>query len=251
MIEGRGPRSTALGLALVIAVSSFAAPAGAIDPQAKSRQLFKEAEAFANEGSFDKACPLYQAAHELNSTGGTALRAADCYEKIGKYDRALEMYRYIVAHGASDKVPERVKLAEGRVAALEKQLAPPPPTATAIVPPPPTATQAPPPPPSRVPAYVAFGVGGAGIVVGAITGVLALSDASALKKKCPNDACPAGVDWKGEKSAAMTKGWISTVGFGVGAAGVVAGIVLLVVTSPKTQAKMGTALGPDGLTLHF
>ena len=79
MTEGRS-RITALGLALVIAVSSLTTPAGAIDPEAKSRQLFKEAETFANDGRYDKACPLYQAAHELNSTGGTALRAADCYD---------------------------------------------------------------------------------------------------------------------------------------------------------------------------
>ena len=123
---------------------------------------------------------MFQAAHDLHGTGGTALRTADCYEKVGKYNRALEMYQYIVDHRDTDKAPERVTLAEGRVAALKKQLgldqpAAPLPAAgggdeacAGSLPPEPP--QPLPPPPSKVPVYAAFGAGGVGLVVGACSG---------------------------------------------------------------------------------
>ena len=72
---------------------------------------------------------------------------------------------------------------------------------------------------SKTAAYVALGVGGAGILVGAVTGALALSKAS----DCPNKTCPTQSDLNGARSMAG----ISTVGFGIGIVGIALGTVLL------------------------
>jgi hypothetical protein len=70
-----------------------------------------------------------------------------------------------------------------------------------------------------VPVYVAFGVAGAGLIVGGITGALAFSKAA----DCPNKVCETQSDLDSAKSMAT----ISTVGFGVGIAGVAVGTILL------------------------
>jgi hypothetical protein len=83
-------------------------------------------------------------------------------------------------------------------------------------------------------AIVAFGVGGAGLVVGAITGAIALGKAGDLKTACDaNKTCPATSqsDVDSYKSVAT----ISTIGFIVAGVGGVAGVVLLL-TAPKDNA---------------
>lgn len=221
------------------------------DAPAWSRKLFKQAETLANDSRWSDACPFFQAAHDLHATGGTALRSADCYEKIAAYDKALAMYRYVVEHAASDTVPERVALAKGRVSALEKQLEGPPKEAPK--------TEAPPPPaPSRVPAIIAFSAGGAGAVLGAFFGGLALAEASAVKRdaeaRCPTKACN-DADLAARKGAAVTKAWVANVGLGVAVAGAAIGTVLLVTSSSGAPREAARALlraaGPEGITVRF
>jgi hypothetical protein len=80
-------------------------------------------------------------------------------------------------------------------------------------------------------ALVAFGVGGAGLVVGAITGVIALGKASDLKDKCDaNKNCPTTA--QSDVDSYKSVGTISTIGFIVAGVGGVAGVVLLL-TAPK------------------
>jgi len=273
MIEGRrpltppGPAGWQLALLLTAAGLAFSGHAAADDAENRSRQLFQQAEALANNGSWNEACPLFQAANDLHGTGGTALRTADCYEKVGKYERALDLYQWIVDHRDTDPKPERVQLAMGRVAALRKQLGPTAPTqptapVTAPTPPPlaPTAQQGqpkpplppppPPPPPSRVPVYVSYGIGGAGLVIGAIFGGLALAQAHTINSICkPNVPCPQEAS---AHDSALTKATVSDVGFGVAIAGAVAGTVLLFVNrTPATQSAVRSVVGPDGLSLRF
>jgi hypothetical protein len=258
MTETRRRRRVAL-LAVLLCTLGAAPLASASPPDAeqRSRTLYREAEALANNANWPDACPLFQAAHDLHGTGGTALRAADCYEKIGKYDRALELYQYIVDHRDSDKNPDRVTLAERRVAALKKQLGPDqpppprPPSLPPVVPPPPNTSPVAPPlrPPNRVPAYAMFGVAGVGLVVGAVFGGLALAQAGDVKAMCPpNVLCPMGRD---AKSAAETKAWVSNVGFGVAVVGAAVGVALFITSSPKAAAAVRSAVGPGGLTLRL
>lgn len=83
-------------------------------------------------------------------------------------------------------------------------------------------------------AFVAFGVGGAGLVVGAITGAIALGKAGDLKDKCNADkACPPTESDNVDSYKSM--GTISTVGFIVAGVGGAAGLVLLL-TAPKDSS---------------
>jgi PEGA domain-containing protein len=84
-------------------------------------------------------------------------------------------------------------------------------------------------------AYVSLGVGGAGLLVGGITGFLALGKKSDLKG-CVDDKCPSSQQdtLDGAKSMAT----ISTVGFAVGFVGVGVGVVLLL-TGNSNNASLG------------
>jgi len=80
--------------------------------------------------------------------------------------------------------------------------------------------------------WVAFGVGGAGLILGGIAGIAALSDHSSIAKDCPGGTCPADNPHTSDISAYHTMGTLSTVGFIVAGVGAAAGVVLLV-TQPK------------------
>lgn len=83
--------------------------------------------------------------------------------------------------------------------------------------------------PSRVPVYVAAGVGAAGIVVGSLSGVLALQRKRIVDEECSGARCtPEGKD---AADSGKRFGTLSTIGFGVGVAGLGAGL-LLWLTSP-------------------
>jgi hypothetical protein len=105
-------------------------------------------------------------------------------------------------------------------------------TTGVIAPPPPPGGEQPPPPagsPSLVP-WVVMGIGGVGLLTGAITGALALGDHSTLSGPCKGGSCPSSES--GELSSYHTVGGVSTVAFIIGGVGVAAGVVLLLV-QPK------------------
>lgn len=87
-------------------------------------------------------------------------------------------------------------------------------------------------------AVVAFGVGGAGLLVGAITGFIALGKHSDLNDACPGGTCPN--DKQSDVDSYKTMGTISTVGFIVAGVGAAAGAVLWF-TAPKETAKNGSS----------
>jgi hypothetical protein len=76
----------------------------------------------------------------------------------------------------------------------------------------------------KVMTYVAFGLGGAGLVAGGVTGALALRKRSDIKKDCIDEACPSSSQTKIDTYHMY--GTISGVGLAVGVAGVGAGLVL-------------------------
>jgi hypothetical protein len=88
--------------------------------------------------------------------------------------------------------------------------------------------------------WVAFGVGGAGLVLGGITGLLAVGDHSTLKNNCPGGACPPAQS--GNLSSYHTMGMLSTVGFTLAGVGVAGGVVLLA-TQPKDTGSSAPATG--------
>jgi hypothetical protein len=85
--------------------------------------------------------------------------------------------------------------------------------------------------------WVAFGVGGAGLIVGAITGGIALGDHSSLATACGGGNCPSSQS--SNLSSYHTMGLVSTIGFVVAGVGAATGVVLLLV-SPKSSAAPAT-----------
>jgi len=83
-------------------------------------------------------------------------------------------------------------------------------------------------------AYIGFGVGGAGLVVGAITGFMSMSKTSSLKNDCPNDQCPASKhdDLQSAKSLAT----ISTISFIVAGVGATVGIIDLLANKGSSSS---------------
>jgi hypothetical protein len=81
-------------------------------------------------------------------------------------------------------------------------------------------------------AYVALGVGGAGLAVGGITGFLALGKKSDLD--CIDERCPSSE--KSTLDSARTMATVSTVGFAVGFVGVGAGVILLLTGNSQSAS---------------
>jgi len=90
---------------------------------------------------------------------------------------------------------------------------------------------------SKAPALLAFGVGGAGLIVGGITGALALRKAS----DCPNKVCESQSDLDSAKTMAT----ISTIGFSVGVAGVAVGTILWLTGSSSDRPAQAKGLAPQ------
>lgn len=130
---------------------------------------------------------------------------------------------------------------------------------------PPSAQKLPPPGPrpdrpmsgQRIAAIAAGGVGVAGLVLGGVMGGLTIERKSVIEANCgmiPSD--PTGCNDAGLSAAseAKTLGLVSTIGFGVGGAGVAAAVVLFL-TEPKVEPAASSSVeaglypSPDGLTV--
>ena len=96
------------------------------------------------------------------------------------------------------------------------------------------------PPKKSILPWVAFGVGGAGLLVGLITGSIALGDHATLAKDCMGGSCPPADN--NDLSSYHAVSTISTVGFVVAGVGGAAGLILLL-TQPKA-ASSSTAQAP-------
>ncbi len=82
--------------------------------------------------------------------------------------------------------------------------------------------------------YGGFGLGAAGIAVGTVMGLASIAKVSDIKKDCQNNTCPPSR--QSDIDSAKSLGTVATVAFVVGAVGVGAGIVGLVLKS-KTSSE--------------
>lgn len=94
----------------------------------------------------------------------------------------------------------------------------------------------PPPGPLRPYAYVVGGVGLAGLMVGAVSGIMFNSHLSHLETEC-NPICPRTVE--DDLQAARTSKTVANVGFAIGAVGLGVGAALFVMSQPKTRTNSG------------
>jgi hypothetical protein len=83
-------------------------------------------------------------------------------------------------------------------------------------------------------AYVAGGVGIAGIALGSVTGVLVLSKKHTMNDNCTGTDCNA--DGVSAANSAKTLATVSDVGFGVGIAGLAVGTILLLTGGSESAA---------------
>jgi hypothetical protein len=184
--------------------------------------------------------------------------------RIDPGDHALVVH----APGRQDAT-SKVRLAEGESREIELAVGPPgtspaPPTVPSDAPASAPARAAAPPPaeapeaatrPSRAPAYAALGIGAAGIAVGTVTGLMALSAASSVKSECPDKQCSPQTLQAGQDDGqrAKTMSLVSTIGFGVGIAGAAIGTYLLLKPSPSTSVTPTVGQGAAGVILrgHF
>ncbi len=100
--------------------------------------------------------------------------------------------------------------------------------------------------PSRVLGIAALAVGGAGLLTGIITGIVALGDHSTLEGECRGGVCSASQ--QSALSAYHTMGAVSTVGFVVAGVGAASGVVLLLTAPARgagtTKASLSPYVGP-------
>jgi hypothetical protein len=99
--------------------------------------------------------------------------------------------------------------------------------------------------------FVALGVGGAGLLVGGITGGLALGKHGDIAKSCPDGHCPKGTEasFQSAIDGYGTMGTLSTIGFIAGGALAATGVILII-TAPRAktmQASLAPVVGPGYL----
>ncbi|MEP7122703.1 MAG: tetratricopeptide repeat protein [Byssovorax sp.] len=133
--------------------------------------------------------------------------------------------------------------------------APAVPTPAPLVPPATPAVEVAPPARSdnRFVAYVGFGVGAAGVLVGAITGGITLARASTIRAACHDNFC--GVGQTEALGGATTMANVSNVSFLLGGLGVGVGVVALILTPSREPARRPVAtvtpiVGPGAVGLR-
>lgn len=98
----------------------------------------------------------------------------------------------------------------------------------------------------RILALGALGLGGAGLVLGGVTGGLALSRHGSLADECPNGSCAGVPDAQAKIDSYEMMGTLSTVGFIAGGVFAATGVALLVTApsaSPSAAASPFVTLG--------
>lgn len=103
------------------------------------------------------------------------------------------------------------------------------------------------PSPLRPWAYVAGGVGVAGLATFGVFGALSQGTHGDLERACGADPCPA--DRAGEIARGRAQQTIANVGLVIGVVGVAAGVTLFVLSFPKRTATARLAVAPAGLAL--
>jgi hypothetical protein len=92
--------------------------------------------------------------------------------------------------------------------------------------------------------YTAGGVGIAGIGAGVITGLMANGKHQKAVAACADHRCPSGSNGPGLVSAFRSLRTVSTVSYGIGAAGIAAGVILWITTGKSAEQNDARSLTP-------
>ncbi len=106
----------------------------------------------------------------------------------------------------------------------------------------------------NIPMWVCFGIAGAGILAGSITGGLSLAEASSARDGCDGDDCGPGQGDPDAADTSLTLAHVSTVSFIVGGLAAGAGLVFLLLDDDgASEGAWSPLLGPGyvGVTGRF
>lgn len=209
-----------------------------------ARRHFESGAAYLEESDYDNALQAFQKAYDLSKRPEILLNIATVHERKAELSLAIDaLNQYLGVAPPGDEHVDAVKL---RSQNLQKRLADekasPPAAASARTPPPngtlgaapspaavspaPSPEPAPPAHSSRLPAFIAFGVGGVAAGAAVITGIVADSDYSGAKSSC-SPACS-----DSQLSSGRALALTSTILTGVAIVGVGVGVTLLLTSGP-------------------
>lgn len=114
-------RAVAL-LATLHALSDVALAQSSFSEGAAAEALFREGAKRFDEGELAQACEKFAASQELEPAPGTALRLADCYDRIGKTASAWAAFQQAAALARASAQPEREEIATERAEDLYARL---------------------------------------------------------------------------------------------------------------------------------
>lgn len=230
--------------AALVPTSALAQDEDALDQRARIH--FQSGTAYFDAGDYEAALREFQSAYDLSERPGLLYNVYLTHERLGHLAEAADnLRRYL---DDADVPDERRQMLQLRLENLHRRIeaqgdhtadgaAPETPEATPNTAPSPpdtsgdtgaapgaTAASAPPPPDDEgggvpVAAIVSFGVGGAGAILWATFGILAMTEDARLSEDCP---CS-----EDELSNLETYDLLGDIGFGVTLAGAAAGVLLL------------------------
>jgi hypothetical protein len=208
-----------------------------------ARRHFESGAAYLEESDYDNALQAFQKAYDLSKRPEILLNIATVHERKAELQPAvdaLQQFLSVAPPGDEhiDAVKLRIQNLQKRIADEQAKAGPAPavgtsPPATAPIAPAPTptpVTAAPPEPApshrSRLPAFIALGIGGLAAGGAVITGIVANSDYNDSKSSCS----PACTD--SQLSPGRTMALTSTILTGVAVIGVGVGVTLLLTSGP-------------------
>lgn len=200
-------------------------PAEGQDRDELARRHFESGAAYFAEAEYEEALRAFRKAYELSNRPQILLNVAVVEERLGNLPGAVEALDDYLAKNPQDPEVDTIRLRRNRLAQRIAPTAadpPPPEEPQQRVPPPPPQQPTPPPErePNRVPAYIAFSVGGLTGLGAALTGLGAKAEYDELESDC------GGSCTDDQTSTGETLALTSTILTGVAVLGVGAGVVL-------------------------
>lgn len=220
----------------------------------EARLHFEAARSHFERGAYEEALREFQAAYELSHRAELLYNLYLSAERMGDLDQAIDYLDRYLHEGAPaaelrTQLEARLVNMHERRDAREAQASTTTDTTSQTPPPPATTTR----PGDIVPAAIAFGIAGVGVLTFAIFGGLALAEDGSLASSCGTSCSDAQLANLGVYDAVADAGWITA------AVGAVAGVVLLFTVGMPSEQATSTALvlpwvdtqnGGGGLTLR-
>jgi tetratricopeptide (TPR) repeat protein len=237
------------------------------ESDAEARRVFKEGDKLYAEGDYEGAVTAFEKAYELSKQPALKYNLANAYERLARYQEALDALKEYEPHAAPDErdvVRRRLKKLKERADQQQKEKAAgadkaaasepaPPPAEEPVAPsePAPTNAEVSTASPTPVLGYVLLGVGAVGIGAGSFFGIQALGSKSDIDKLCSDvngsKRCSSAAEDKISQN--KTSALIADVSFAVGIAAAAVGAYIVIKGSkPKetTSARLEAGAGPQG-----